>query len=205
MMKLYTESINKLANQVKLLERRNNYRRLKEELMRVNDEHTREVIEFRNAISLLKHDYQNRIKDLEVQIKDMLAQKTANESTISQLHQDLVAHKNHVEALAKRLDRVHCDTSTSFCRANECDAFFLDQLEIQDLKDCLMIEQEEKNGLNRKLQSLEKELLISKTKLAENKQDLSSSRHVETLKQKVMTLRKENEVLKRRLLGSKED
>ncbi|KAJ9546721.1 hypothetical protein OSB04_019264 [Centaurea solstitialis] len=190
MMKLYTESINKLANQ---LERRNNYRRLKEELRRVNDEHTREVIEFRNAISLLKHDYENRIKDLEVQIKDMLAQKTVNESTISQLHQDLVAHKNHVEALAKRLDRVHCDVDMTY------------QLEIQDLKDCLMIEQEEKNGLNRKLQSLEKELLISKTKLAENKQDLSSSRHVETLKQKVMTLRKENEVLKRLLLGSKED
>lgn len=187
MMKLYTESINKLANQ---LERRNNCHSLKEELMRVNDEHTREEIEFRNGMSLLKHDYEKRIKDMEVQIKDLVAQKSANESTISQLHQDLVAHRNHVEALAKRLERVHSDVEMTY------------QFEIQDLKDCLMMEQEEKNGLNRKLQSLEKELLISKTKLGENKQDLSSSRHVETLKQKVMTLRKENEVLKRRLLGS---
>lgn len=37
---------------------------------------------------------------------------------------------------------------------------FLDQNEIQDLKDCLMMEQEEKNGLNRKLQSLEKECMF---------------------------------------------
>lgn len=32
-----------------------------------------------------------------------------------------------------------------------------DNLEIQDLKDCLMIEQEEKNELSKKLQELEKE------------------------------------------------
>lgn len=191
-MKLYTESINKLANQ---LERRNNCRGLKDELKRVNDEIIRKENEFRNAMSLLKHDYENRIKELEVQIKDALAQKTANESTINQLQQDLSAHRNHVEALAKRLDRVLSDVEIKY------------QYEIQDLKDCLMMEQEEKNGLNRKLQSLEKELLISRTKLgeAENKQDLSSNRHVETLKQKVMKLRKENEVLKRRLLDSKDD
>lgn len=44
-------------------------------------------------------------------------------------------------------------------------------------------------------------VLISRTKLgeAENKQEMSSNRHVETLKQKVMKLRKENEVLKRQL------
>ncbi|KAJ0800435.1 hypothetical protein HanPI659440_Chr03g0103001 [Helianthus annuus] len=148
--------------------------------------------EFINAINQLKHDYENRIKGLEVQIKDNLAQKKANETTINQLHQDLAAHRNHVEALAKRLDQVHSDVEITY------------QYEIQDLKDCLMMEQEEKNDLNRKLQSLEKELLISRTKLAENKQDLSSSRHVETLKQKVMKLRKENEVLKRRLADSKE-
>ncbi|XP_023765483.1 protein At-4/1 [Lactuca sativa] len=185
-MKLYTESINKLANQ---LECRNNCRSLKEELKRVNDEYIRKENELRNAMSLLKHDYEKRIKELEVQIKDYIAQKTANESTINQLHQDLGAHRNHVEALSKRLDRVHSDVEMTY------------QNEIQDLKDCLMMEQEEKNGLNRKLQSLEKELLISRTKLgeAENKQEMSSNRHVETLKQKVMKLRKENEVLKRQL------
>ncbi|KAJ0599536.1 hypothetical protein HanIR_Chr03g0105971 [Helianthus annuus] len=186
---LKSGSISKLANQ---LERRNDCQSLKEELKRVNDEHTKKEYEFINAINQLKHDYENRIKGLEVQIKDNLAQKKANETTINQLHQDLAAHRNHVEALAKRLDQVHSDVEITY------------QYEIQDLKDCLMMEQEEKNDLNRKLQSLEKELLISRTKLAENKQDLSSSRHVETLKQKVMKLRKENEVLKRRLADSKE-
>lgn len=77
--------------------------------------------------------------------------------------------------------------------------------EIQDLKDCLMVEQEEKNGLTKKLQILEKEMLISSAKLIENQQDFTSNRHVETLKQKIMKLRKENEVLKRQLLESKEE
>nr|XP_043629616.1 protein At-4/1 [Erigeron canadensis] len=190
LMKLYTDAINKLANQ---LESRNNCRTLKTELKRMSDDHTRKEDEFRNAMSQLKYDSENRIKELEVQMKDSLAQKMANESTIFQLQQDLSAHRNHVDALAKRLDRVHSDAEMKY------------QYEIQDLKDCLMMEQEEKNGLNRKLQSLEKELLISKTKSAENKQDLSSNRHVETLKQKVMKLRKENEVLRRQLLDSKDD
>lgn len=34
-----------------------------------------------------------------------------------------------------------------------------DNLEIQDLKDCLLLEQEEKNELNKKLQDLEKECM----------------------------------------------
>ncbi|GJX71537.1 hypothetical protein Tco_0308708 [Tanacetum coccineum] len=191
LMKLYTESVTKLANQ---FETRNNCRSLKEELKRVNDELARKENEFRNALSLLRHDYENRMKELDVQIKDSLAQKAAKEAIIIQLHKELTAHRNHVEALAKRLDHVHSDVDMRY------------QNEIQDLKDCLMMEQEEKNELNRKLQNLEKELLISKTKLAaENKQDLSSNRNVENLKQKVMKLRKENEVLKRRLLDSKDE
>lgn len=42
-------------------------------------------------------------------------------------------------------------------------------------------------------------VLISRTKLAENQLDLTSNQHAETLKQKIMKLRRENEVLKRRL------
>nr|GEY64722.1 hypothetical protein [Tanacetum cinerariifolium] len=173
-------------------------RSLKEELKRVNDELARKenvrlgyFIVFKKDISEMldwyaftRHDYENRMKELDVQIKDSLAQKAAKEATIIQLHKELTAHRNHVEALAKRLDHVHSDVDMRY------------QTEIQDLKDCLMMEQEEKNELNGKLQNLEKELLISKTKLAaENKQDLSSNRNVENLKQKVMKLRKENESL----------
>jgi hypothetical protein len=40
---------------------------------------------------------------------------------------------------------------------NFADHSVTDHLELQDLKDCLMIEQEEKNELNKKLQGLEKE------------------------------------------------
>jgi hypothetical protein len=40
---------------------------------------------------------------------------------------------------------------------NFADHSVTDHLELQDLKDCLMVEQEEKNELNKKLQGLEKE------------------------------------------------
>lgn len=79
-----------------------------------------------------------------------------------------------------------------------------DYYEIQGLNDYLLVEQEEKNELSKKLQDLEKELLISRTKLAEHHRDTMSNQHVETLKQKIMKLRRENEMLKRQLLESKE-
>ncbi|KAI7751255.1 hypothetical protein M8C21_016017 [Ambrosia artemisiifolia] len=114
--------------------------------------------EFRNLINQLKHDYENRIKELLVQI---------NSTKIS------CAHRNHVEALAKRLDQRIRDTR--FRRLSYDGTW-------------------RENDLNRKLQSIEKKLPISRIKLAENKKDLSSNRHVETLKQKVMKLQKENEI-----------
>ncbi|VFR02840.1 unnamed protein product [Cuscuta campestris] len=67
------------------------------------------------------------------------------------------------------------------------------------LKDCLLVEQEEKAELSKKLQDLEKELTVSRTKLVESRQDLTSNRNVDALKQKIMKLRKENEVLKRQI------
>ncbi|KAG5564972.1 hypothetical protein RHGRI_000995 [Rhododendron griersonianum] len=144
------------------LERRTSCQSLKEELETVRDDHRRKE------------------------------NKTADDGTIKQLHEDVVVHKTHSESLSKRLKRVHFDVETQYHH------------EIQDLKDCLMIEQEEKNELNKKLQNLEKELLISRTKLAEHHRDTTSNRHVETLKQKIMKLRKENEVLKRQVHGLKE-
>ena len=48
-------------------------------------------------------------------------------------------------------------------------------------------------------------VLVSKAKLGEQQHDLTSSRNVETLKQKIMKLRKENEVLKRQLSVLKEN
>lgn len=125
-------------------------------------------------------------------VRGFLLGKETNEATVTHLRQDLAAHKAHMQTLANRLDRVAFEVESKY------------HLELQDLKDCLMIEQEEKNELNKKLQGLEKELLISKTKRVEQQQDLASSRLVETLKQKIMKLRKENEILKRKLSHSEE-
>ncbi|KAL8135355.1 protein At-4/1 isoform X1 [Apium graveolens] len=188
--KLYTDCLNKMVDQV---ERGCNFQRLKEEENRLRDESVRKENEHMNTIEFLKQEYAARITDMETQIRACLIQKTSNEATIVQLHQDLAAHRKHIETLSTRLERVHLDVDLKY------------QNENQDLRDCLSIEQEEKNELNRRLQDIEKELLVSKAKLGEQQQDLTSSRNVETLKQKIMKLRKENEVLKRQLSMLKEN
>lgn len=54
------------------------------------------------------------------------------------------------------------------------------------------------------VQTLKIAVLISITKLVEQQWDLASTRHVDTLKQKIMKLRKENEVLRRKVHDRKE-
>ncbi|CBI17909.3 protein At-4/1 [Vitis vinifera] len=187
--KLYTESLYKLAEQ---LERRTKCQSLKEELKRVNDEHLSKEDEHRKAIEMLQQNHAIKVGDLENQIRCLLLQIAANEATINHLHKDSAAHKTHIQALMNRLEQVQFDVESKY------------RQEIQDLKDCLMVEQEERNVLTKKLQNLEKELLISRTKLVEQQRDLASNRHVDTLKQKIMKLRKENEVLKRKVHDAKE-
>ncbi|KAI3929178.1 hypothetical protein MKX01_006414 [Papaver californicum] len=94
---------------------------------------------------------------------------------------------SHIQAPTKRVDWAHSDMESKHHQ------------EIQDLKDWLLLEEEEKKTLNNKLQIAEKELLVSRKKLEEQQRDSTSNRHVETLKQKIMKLRKENEALKRQL------
>ncbi|KAL2533410.1 Protein At-4/1 [Abeliophyllum distichum] len=187
--KLYTESLHKFAVQIEL---RANYRSLKEKFKRVNDELSQKEIEYKNAVEWLKQDHMTKIADLESQIRGFQMQKVANDAAMNQLHQDLAVHKNHIDALTRRLEQVCSDVESRY------------HYEIQGLKDLLLIEQEEKNELNKKLQDLERELFMSRTKLAEQQRDSTSNQNMETLKQKIMKLRKENEVLKRKLADSKE-
>ncbi|XAR63752.1 hypothetical protein NMG60_11023806 [Bertholletia excelsa] len=183
------EAVNKLADQFAW---RTNCHSLKEELERVRNELRRIENEYRTDTGSLKQDHASKIEDLETQITGFLIQKAEDEATIKQLHQDLSVHKTHIGSLTSKLDQVYFDVESRY------------RHEIQDLKDCLLVEQEEKKELNRTIQNLEKELLISRTKLADQQRDLTSTRYNETLKQKIMKLRKENEVLRRQLSGLKE-
>ncbi|KAJ6435913.1 hypothetical protein OIU84_001022 [Salix udensis] len=182
--KLYTGSLNNLAEE---LERRTKCVSLNEDLKRLRDELINKEDEHKKAVELLRKDYTAKVGELENQISGFLLEKETNQATVNHLRQDLAAHKAHMQTLANRLDRVAFELESKY------------HLELQDLKDCLMVEQEEKNELNKKFQGLEKDLLICKTKRIEQQQDLASSRLVETLKQKIMKLRKENEILKRKL------
>ncbi|KAI4335349.1 hypothetical protein L6164_014003 [Bauhinia variegata] len=185
----HTESLKNLTDQ---LDYRTKCLKLKEELGRASGELINKEDEYRTAMELLKQDYEAKITNLEAQVKVSLREKATYEVTISQLHQDLAAHKNHMQVLANRLDQIHFEVESKY------------NVEIQDLKECLLIEQEEKTELNKKVLHLEKELVLSKANLVNQQQDVSSNWHVETLKQKIMKLRKENEVLKRKLSHSED-
>ncbi|KAH7544745.1 hypothetical protein FEM48_Zijuj01G0018800 [Ziziphus jujuba var. spinosa] len=186
--KLYTESLNNLANE---LEYRSSCKSLREELKRMSDEYLSKKDEHGKAMESLKQEYSTKIRDLEAQIRGLLIEKATSEATINHLRLDLAAHKSHIQDLATRLDQVHLNMESKY------------NLEIQDLKDCLTIEQKEKNDLNKKLRDLEKELLISRSKLGEKQPDSTSDWHVETIKIEIIKLRRENEILKQKLLHSK--
>ncbi|KAK7329136.1 hypothetical protein VNO77_23282 [Canavalia gladiata] len=187
--KLYAESLKNLADQ---LDYRTKCLNMKEELERANSEVIIKEEGHRKDMELLKREYKEKIACLEAQVKASLHEKATYEATISQLHGDLIAHKNHLQVLANRLDQIHVEVESKY------------NSEVQDLKECLAIEQEEKNDLNRKIQHLEKELLMCKAKLVDQQQEMTSNWQVETLKQKIMKLRKENEVLKRKFSRSEE-
>ncbi|XP_019431141.1 PREDICTED: protein At-4/1 [Lupinus angustifolius] len=186
---LYTES---LKNQADQLDFRTKCLNLKEELDMASNEVLLKEEGHKKAMKLLKQEYEERIGSLEAQVKESQNKEATYEGTISQLQQDLAAHKNHMQILANRLDQIHFEVESKYNTV------------VQDLKECLAVEQEEKNELHRKLQNLEKELLISKAKLVDQQQEMTSNWHVETLKQKIMKLRKENEVLKRKFSHSQE-
>ncbi|KAK2395467.1 4/1 protein short form protein [Trifolium repens] len=181
--KLYSESLKNVADQ---LDFRAKCMNLKEELERSNKEIISKEDGHRRDLKLLEQEYNEKIARLEAQVKESLHEKATYEATINQLHGDIAAHKNHMQVLANQLDQIHFEVESKYSS------------EIRDLKDCLMAEQEEKNDLNRKVQHLEKELLLFKAKVVDQQQEMTSNWQVETLKQKIMKLRKENEVLKRK-------
>ncbi|KAF5742899.1 hypothetical protein HS088_TW09G00961 [Tripterygium wilfordii] len=185
----YTDSLKNLVDQ---LEWRTECQSLKEELKKVSEEHISKEAEYLKTMELLAKDCATKVADYEAQIRGLLLDKSTHEATINQLHQDLIAHETHIQVLANRLEQVSFNEESKYL------------FEIQDLKDCLLVEQEEKTTLSRRLQDLEKELLLSKTRQVEQQRDFTSNQHVETLKVKIMKLRKENEILKRKLSHSEE-
>uniref|UniRef100_A0A2P2IR30 Uncharacterized protein n=1 Tax=Rhizophora mucronata TaxID=61149 RepID=A0A2P2IR30_RHIMU len=109
-------------------------------------------------------------------IRGLQLEKTTYEATTCHLRQDIAAHKMHTQTLAIRLEQVRfeverkcelkiCVWNLEFCRQafltyvtlKSSLTILAGNLEIQDLKDCLLVEQEEKNELNKKFRDLEKE------------------------------------------------
>uniref|UniRef100_A0A0D3F0P8 CCT domain-containing protein n=1 Tax=Oryza barthii TaxID=65489 RepID=A0A0D3F0P8_9ORYZ len=188
--RLYTETLFKFTNQMKF---HTESRNLKEELEKANTRLLSMEEEYKREIEQLKLGSEMNSNDLENKLSCALVQQATNEAVIKQLNLELEAHKAHIDMLSSRLEQVTADVHQQY------------KNEIQDLKDVVIVEQEEKNDMHRKLQNTENELRIMKMKQAEQQRDSISVQHVETLKQKVMKFRKENESLKRRLATSELD
>ncbi|TVU33454.1 hypothetical protein EJB05_25272 [Eragrostis curvula] len=185
--RLYTETLFKFTNQVKF---HAESRSLKEELQKANSRLLSMEEEHKREIEQVKHSNEVNSNALESKLSCALAQQAADGAATKQLKLELSAHKAHIDMLRSRLEQVTADVHSQYGN------------EIHDLRDVIAIEQEEKKDMNRKLQNAENELRIMRMKQAEQQRDSISVQHVETLKQKVMKLRKENESLKRRLASS---
>jgi len=185
--RLYTETLFKFTNQVKFHAEAQS---LKEELEKANSRLISMEEEHKREAEQLKHSSEMNSNDLENKLSHALVQQARDEAAMKQLKSELSAHKAHIDMLGSRLEQVTADVHSQY------------KNEIQDLRDVISVEQEEKKDMHRKLQNAENELRITRMKQAEQQRDSVSVQHVETLKQKVMKLRKENESLKRRLASS---
>ncbi|KAJ1277893.1 hypothetical protein BS78_04G037600 [Paspalum vaginatum] len=185
--RLYTETLFRFTNQVKFHAEAQG---LREELEKANSRLLSKEEEHKREIEQLKHSSEMNSNALENRLSQALVQRATDEAAIKQLTQELNAHKSHIDMLSSKLEQVHADVHSQY------------RNEIQDLRDVMAVEQEEKKDLHRKLQSAENELRSTRMKQAEQQRDSISVQHVDTLKQKVMKLRKENESLKRRLASS---
>uniref|UniRef100_A0A7N0VIJ1 Protein At-4/1 n=1 Tax=Kalanchoe fedtschenkoi TaxID=63787 RepID=A0A7N0VIJ1_KALFE len=180
---LYMGFVSKLSDQI---DYRSKCESLEDKLKRVSDECIRKNSEGKKAMQLIEQGYRERIENLEGQLRSLTIQKSGNQELIDHLRRDLATQKSHINVMVNKMETLHHSLELKYLQ------------EVQDLKDCLMMEQEEKNGLNKKVEDLEKELLLSRMKIAEQQRDLNSNRNVEGLKDKIMKLRRENEVLKRK-------
>ncbi|CAN6234015.1 unnamed protein product [Urochloa humidicola] len=185
--RLYTETLFKFTNQVKFHAEAQS---LKEELEKANSRLLSMEEEHKREVEQLKHSSEMNSNALENELSHALVQQATDEAATKQLKLELGAHKAHIDMLSSRLEQVTADVHSQY------------KNETQDLRDMIAVEQEEKKEMHRKLQNAENELRIMRIRQAEQERDSISVQHVETLKQKVMKLRKENESLKRRLASS---
>ncbi|KAJ8505533.1 hypothetical protein OPV22_006419 [Ensete ventricosum] len=107
-------------------------------LLSLEDDH-------RKMIKMLKHENEQKIHDLEKQVSCSLHKQASDQALMNQLQQDLAAHETHIEILTSNFEQVTADLQSKY------------NSEIQELKDWLLAEQEEKNKLQVKLQKAENE------------------------------------------------
>ncbi|XP_078439290.1 protein At-4/1-like [Wolffia australiana] len=168
-----------LANFSTRLDHRTKNQKLEEELVEVRRKSLEMEAEHEIILEKLEEERKKKIAELEEQISRLMHLQSESEARVLQLLRDLACQKSNATEIEAKCQR-----------------------EIQELRDWIVVEQEEKNELAKKLDDAESQLMLMRSKQAERQRESISIRQVEMLKQKLMKLRKENEALKRQLPNS---
>ncbi|KAL9226590.1 hypothetical protein vseg_002383 [Gypsophila vaccaria] len=155
-------------------------RKKREELAALNEVFVKKEEEHRNSVETTKKYQQKKARELGAKIEEVLGQRREDEATIYQLHHELITTRKKLKEVEEKWKE-----------------------EVEDLKDCLYVEQKEKEELSRKVRDLEKEALVTRTRVADQ-QVSTSDKQLEIMKLKMMKLRRENEVLRRQVNDVKE-
>ncbi|KMZ61633.1 hypothetical protein ZOSMA_50G00530 [Zostera marina] len=182
--KVNLESLANLANKFESLIKCQD---LKEELKEANDKLRYMKDEYAKADEVKEMEHRLKIEELQQQLSCCMLKNSINKTTIDVLQNDLVARNTQIDDQKVNFNQIVADGESKY------------RSEIQDLREWLMVEEEEKTMLSKRLNDAENEISALRVKQTERQQESISIRHVETLKQKVMKLRKENENLKRQL------
>ncbi|KAH9315130.1 hypothetical protein KI387_023757, partial [Taxus chinensis] len=157
--------------------------------------HQEEILELqmktRTTAECLQEKHQEEIGKLQKQIRYNATQLSVKEEIISQLQMELADCEARTDALNDRLDIIEHNAEAKY------------EYDVQELRDKLQLELEAKDKLRGELKNVEQALLINKMKYEEQLRDSSPNRYIDMFKQKLMTLRKENEGLRRKLLSTR--
>eukprot|EP00249_Psilotum_nudum_P010101 c22335_g1_i1 orf=27-695(+) len=161
-------------------------------LMKVQEEILGQMAQqaHKDMVANVVKEHNKEIGILQNQIRQYQEQLALKDAAMAQLEEEIAHFHSVTDALRKGLQQTQTDAEKKYSH------------DIEDLQKRLKMELDGKQKLHEDMQRVENSFLIARMKYEEQLRELSSNRHAEAFKQKIMRLRKENEDLKRRLVPS---
>eukprot|EP00249_Psilotum_nudum_P010102 c22335_g1_i2 orf=27-773(+) len=187
LMKVQEEILGQMAQQI---EYRTKYEALCEQLKSYEEQFRNKENAHKDMVANVVKEHNKEIGILQNQIRQYQEQLALKDAAMAQLEEEIAHFHSVTDALRKGLQQTQTDAEKKYSH------------DIEDLQKRLKMELDGKQKLHEDMQRVENSFLIARMKYEEQLRELSSNRHAEAFKQKIMRLRKENEDLKRRLVPS---